>query len=561
MIGRSAGWLTGSTSSAPTRGIVALLALSALGACLACDLAPAPPTSTPTAWQTPTPALSPTAPTVVRSPSASATPSATATQTPTASATLTPTEPAEAPVAPTEWPPSATPTPRPIPTATPAAPGVAVYTGQVTLVSYPYRDFLRQEPDALYGGMLLRLDRAAYEAAAPRPAPQTYQTLVVENAYLRLTFLPELGGRLYSAVIKATQQEIFYHNPVIKPSRYGPLLPVEDNWWLAAGGMEWAWPVAEHGYAWGRPWSYALDSSPQSATITLRDGDATGGVRAEVRVTLVADRATFSVQPRLINASDHSLPVQFWLSAALAPGSPSIGPEARFIIPTSQVVVHSRGDTGWQLPGPGSPMPWPMVAGYDLRDYSQWADYLGFFIPFMPAGFIAVYNPVADVGVARLVAPGQVPGHKVFGFGPGFADRSYTDDNSQYVELWGGANATFGPEHDIQLAPGATLGWDESWWPLAGLGGLSFANQQVALHVMDGGRLRLVSAQPRPVILLLSANGAELARAELALNPARPVEWSMPAPGSPAPRIQVVAASGEVLADYQPWQLSGSSMP
>jgi hypothetical protein len=115
--------------------------------------------------------------------------------------------------------PLAPPTPS-LPPPTPTPPGVSVYAGQVALLTYPYRDFLYGEQDALYDMSVQRLDRAAYQATSPRPSPQGYQTLIVENAYLRLTFLPELGGRLYSAVVKSTDQEVFYHNLVVKPSRY-----------------------------------------------------------------------------------------------------------------------------------------------------------------------------------------------------------------------------------------------------------------------------------------------------------------------------------------------------
>ena len=61
-------------------------------------------------------------------------------------------------------------------------------------------------------------DRAAYEASGPLPAGVTYQTLTLENDYLRLTFLPEVGGRLYEVFYKPTGHRLTYRNPVLKPS-------------------------------------------------------------------------------------------------------------------------------------------------------------------------------------------------------------------------------------------------------------------------------------------------------------------------------------------------------
>lgn len=456
--------------------------------------------------------------------------------------------------------PLATPAPS-LPPATPTPPGVSVYTGQVALLTYPYRDFLYGEQDALYGMSVQRLDRAAYQAASPRPSPQSYHALIVENACLRLTFLPELGGRLYSAVIKSTDQEIFYHNPVVKPSRYGPLLPIEDNWWLAVGGMEWAFPVQEHGYAWGLPWTHDVTHTPGGVTVALRDSTQPGRVRAEVHVTLPADSATFTIQPRLINDTDHTVPVQFWLNAALAPGSPSVTADTRFIVPVSQIIVHSRGEAGWDLPSPRSPMPWPVAADHDLSHYAQWANYLGFFIPYMQADFMGIYNPAADLSVARIVSPGQIPGHKLFAFGLNFGDRSYTDDNSQYVEMWGGANPGFWPEDDIQLAPGDAIEWRETWWPLTGLGGLTFANHDVAFNLLNGSALRILGARPGTATLVLSAGGVELLRKPVTLSPAHPIEQAIPTTDGPSIQIQIVAPDGSLIVDYQTLpKSSGSSL-
>ena len=42
-----------------------------------------------------------------------------------------------------------------------------------------------------------QLEWGEYEASGPHPSPHDYTAVVVENEWLRLTFLPELGGRLY----------------------------------------------------------------------------------------------------------------------------------------------------------------------------------------------------------------------------------------------------------------------------------------------------------------------------------------------------------------------------
>jgi len=47
---------------------------------------------------------------------------------------------------------------------------------------------------------------------------RTYKALFLENEYIKITCLPELGGRLHSVLDKTTNKEVFHINSVIKPS-------------------------------------------------------------------------------------------------------------------------------------------------------------------------------------------------------------------------------------------------------------------------------------------------------------------------------------------------------
>jgi hypothetical protein len=434
-----------------------------------------------------------------------------------------------------------------------ASTGVRVSETTITLPTYPIWDYLVKQVDPLYHIPVFYFDRLAYEATAPTPTPVDYTGVVLENDYLMLTFLPELGGRLYSAISKPTGQEIFYHNPVIKPSRYGVLQPWEANWWLAAGGMEWAYPTQEHGYRWGLPWDYRVTQTDTGATITLND-TAPGRVGVEVDVTLPADSAAFTVAPKLVNGTSETVPVQFWLNAALALDSPSMSPRTQFIVPVDNIIVHSRGEAGWAMPEAGEESPWPLNGQTDLIDYSQWANYLGFFAPNLKAPFMGAYNPDTNMGVVRLIEPGAVPGNKLFAFGLPFPDRSYTDDDSQYFEIWGGANTGFWSEDDIDLPPGETLQWQESWWPLAGLGGITWANRQAAIHVDQTGdtyELSLLVPRPRPGKVTVLAGRSPILTESFSADPAEPLHWDFSLSDTDTPiRVKLEDDSGTPLLNY-----------
>jgi len=433
---------------------------------------------------------------------------------------------------------------------------VEVSESTLTLLTYPYRGYLIEQADPVYNMPVFYFNRPQFEADSPAPVLQDYKTVVLENPYLRLTFLPELGGRLYGATIKATGQEVFYHNPVVKPSRYGVLQPAEANWWLAAGGMEWAYPTQEHGYRFGVPWDYRVAQTPNGAAITLTD-TAPGRVGLAVTVSLAANSAGFSVEPLLTNQSSAAVPVQVWSNAALTLAAGSMPADTQFVAATDVITIHSRGEAGWTVPGPGRHAPWPQVGQTDLRDYRQWANYLGFFVDNQAAPFLAAVNPNSRLGMVRL-GPLDFPGSagKLFAFGPDFPYRDYTDDDSQYFEIWGGANAAFWADYDRIVLPGQSLGWREVWWPLSGLDGLSWATEQAAIHVQpapqtaDGYILSALLARPTRGRVQITSGGTTVLEEPFEAAPNSPLTWEFNAVRGPI-NIELTDQQHQTLLNYQ----------
>ncbi|EFL5758495.1 DUF5107 domain-containing protein [Escherichia coli] len=65
---------------------------------------------------------------------------------------------------------------------------------------------------------------------------KSWQAVWLENDYIKVMILPELGGRVHRAWDKVKQRDFVYHNEVIKPALVGLLGP-----WIS-GGIEFNWP-------------------------------------------------------------------------------------------------------------------------------------------------------------------------------------------------------------------------------------------------------------------------------------------------------------------------------
>ncbi len=474
----------------------------------------------------------------------------------TPSPILPPTLTAEPPT-PTTWPdtptPSATPTPAPtstqvVPltvtpppeTATASVPPtplplISVSEGTIILSCYGWENALvgTSPDDPVYP--YPRLD---HSRVAP-PAPRVFKTVILENEYVRLTFLPELGGRLYRWLDKPSGQEMFYVNPVIKPTQWGA-----RGWWLATGGMEWTFPVEEHGLIEWRTWSYTIERGSGEIGITWSNTDDRTGLAVQVTVALTRGRSALTIRPRISNPTDREQTFQFWMNGmfALSPRNRP-NPDLRFWLPTDTATIHSTGDGG--LPGAATEISWPIYGGRDLSRYGNWNGWLGLFAPGI--SFMGATDPTSGMGVVRVFPSETAHGAKIFGPGTLGSDL-WTDDNSGYVELWGGLTPTFWD--NASLAPGGAVGWQETWYSINGLGGLSAANAQVALWLTRrNGTVRVSALTIRPisgqVVLLL--DGQPVADWPAAMAPGQPFSADYAANPMGSWSVQVLDGRGVVL--------------
>ena len=364
-------------------------------------------------------------------------------------------------------------------------------TTTISIPTYPYVDHLTPVYNSTYNMTYSRLNWSTYSGSGP-PAPHDYELLVLENDYLRVTLLPELGGRVYQMIFKPTGHNELYQNPVIKPTPWGP---PEQGWWLAVGGIEWCLPVDEHGYKWGEPWDYQVVTSTAGVTVTLHDTSASDRIRAAVTVHLPSDRGYLAITPRIENPTGSDIDYKYWTNAMLTPGvANTVGEDLRLVFNAEEMSVHSTGDS--RLPGhwpteptgPDYRFSWPIYEGINFSRLGNWHEWLGMFeYPQAAVDFVGVYDTTADEGVARVFPSSVARGSKGFGFGwsAPIDSTNWTGDGSTYFELHGGVAPTFWDQATITY--GQALEWTEYWYPVSGIGHLSAATAEAALGVREGG--------------------------------------------------------------------------
>ncbi len=362
--------------------------------------------------------------------------------------------------------------------------GVTLSQGSLTLPTYDFeRAFIATDKDdSIWPAP--RLDPDLVGA----PTPHTYRTLILENDFIRLTLLPELGGRIYRWEDKQTGRDILYHNPVVKPTQWGV-----RGWWLALGGMEWGFPLPDHGLYEYMPWRSETIADTNSAAVRLFQSGQ-DGLEVSITVSLNADTRFFAVTPELRNTGAEPLSTHFWITTLLAPAVENhVDADSHLVWPADEITIH--GSAGTRSLPMGATLEWPSGSGDDLSHLSTWPQHLSFFAATTPTqGAAGLVDPNGELAVVRTFPNRTVPGLKAY-YGSGLDPALWTDGNQdRYFELWGGPSQDFSTP--IVLDPQQSLRWTEQWYTVPGLGDYVAANAHAALALIPQGaetELRLAS--------------------------------------------------------------------
>src|SRR3984957_8629948 len=98
---------------------------------------------------------------------------------------------------------------------------------------------------------------------------RTFKTWVLENRYLKVSLLPEFGGRILSIIYKPTGHEQLYRTEVGVP--YGMKAGnFYYDWLMVYGGIFPTFPDPEHGKTWLKPWDFKIvKQSPGEVTVSM----------------------------------------------------------------------------------------------------------------------------------------------------------------------------------------------------------------------------------------------------------------------------------------------------
>ncbi len=304
-----------------------------------------------------------------------------------------------------------------------------------------------------------------------------YKAVILENDYLYVMILPELGGRIQRALDKTNHYDFVYYNRVIKPALVGLAGP-----WIS-GGIEFNWPQ-HHRPSTFMPVDYTFSENPDgSATVILGETDRIHGTKGNASITLYPDKAYIEIKGRLFNPTDHPQTFLWWANPAV-----SVNDDTFSVFPPDVNAVMDHGKRAVST--------FPIATGeYYKADYSAGVDisrYKNIKVPtsYMAAhsdfDFVGNFDEGKDAGLLHVADHHISPGKKQWTWGCGdfgkMWDKNLTDADGPYIELMTGVFCDNQPDF-TWLKPHEEKNFVQYFMPYKTVGRVSNATKDVILGI------------------------------------------------------------------------------
>jgi tetratricopeptide (TPR) repeat protein len=435
-----------------------------------------------------------------------------------------------------------------------------------------------------------------HDRVADEKTDRVWDAVQLENAFIEVMILPEIGGRIHVGRDKTNGYDFFYRQDVIKPALVGLAGP-----WIS-GGVEFNWPQ-HHRPATFLPTAVEIEHHPDGAvTVWCGDHDPLARMKGMHGVCLHPDRADIELKVRVYNRTQSAQTFLWWANVAtraheayqsfFPPDVTHVADHARRSMSAYPLCdghyygVDYAGRARRGVPESERPAHFlpPPCGGKSPIDYA--ANDLSFYanIP-VPTSYMGIgsredffggYDHREQAGVVHVATHHIAPGKKQWTWGNhefGYAwDRNLTDPDATgecapYIELMAGVYTDNQPDFAF-LMPGETKTWSQYWYPIQQIGPARHANLAAAVSLkIAAGKIHAgvsVSRLFPKATIALSARGKSLHSATADLAPGAPWTKALSLPKSLAEsdlRLQISAADGSEIIAFQPRKVVPADTP
>ncbi len=389
------------------------------------------------------------------------------------------------------------------------------------------------------------------ESISDTKTDKEYNAVFLENEYIKVMVLPELGGRIQMAYDKIRKRHFVYYNHVIKPALVGLAGP-----WIS-GGIEFNWPQHHRPSTFMPVDSTIEENEDGSVTVWVNEYERMFHQKGMAGFTLRPGCAYLEIKGILYNPTPLPQTFLWWANPAVA-----VNDYYRSVFPPDINAVFDHGKRAVSS--------FPVATGtYYKMDYSAGVDIANYKNIFVPTSYMGVnskynfeggYEFDTEAGMLHVASHHVSPGKKQWTWGNGdFGrawDRNLTDDDGPYIELMAGVFTENQPDFSW-LMPYEEKEFTQYFLPYRELGVVKNASKDVLMNIEadeEGGAWLRIFATSRQKLTVAVLSGEKVIfKKEIHVSPEEIFSAKIALPGTGMEDISVeISKNGRHLLSWSP---------
>ncbi|MCF0069337.1 DUF5107 domain-containing protein [Dyadobacter sp. CY261] len=434
---------------------------------------------------------------------------------------------------------------------------VSAWTEKVTIPTYragePEKNPMFLEKRVYQGSSGVVYPHPVIEKISDEKTEQEYNAVFLENEYLKIMILPELGGRIQRAWDKVQQRDFVYYNQVVKPALVGLAGP-----WIS-GGIEFNWPQ-HHRPSTFSPVDFSIAENPDgSKTVWVNETEIMFRTKGMAGFTLYPGKAYLEIQGKLFNPTPFPQTFLWWANPAV-----KVNDHYQSVFPPDVFAVfdHGKRDVSDFPIATGTYYKVDYAPGTDISRYKNIPVPTSYMAIQSQYDFMGCYEHDTQAGMLHVADHHVSPGKKQWTWGNGdfgFAwDRNLTDEDGPYIELMTGMFTDNQPDFSW-LQPNEGKTFEQYFMPYAKIGVVKNASKEAALNMEFADNEVYIKVYATGVYesasIVLLKNGEQVATFTSTISPAAVFETTVKADDTSKPelwKLIVADREGNELISWQP---------
>ena len=345
---------------------------------------------------------------------------------------------------------------------------------QMPIITYPFSD-----PDPIPNPGKI-YPYAKFEGYSDKGVMREWKMVEMENDFIKLWITPEIGGKIWGAIEKASGKEFIYFNHAVKFRD----VAMRGPW--TSGGIEFNFGVIGHAPTTSSPIDYTIRKNEDgSVSCFVGAIDFPSRTRWSVEINLAKDKAYFTTRSVWDNPTVLEQSYYNWMNLGVKTSG-----DLEYSFPGKYHLGHDGAHHAWSTDEKGR-----KINFYENNNFEGPKSYHVFG---EATGFYGAYWHKDDFGFVHYADYDDKPGKKVWIWGLSdqgmIWEKLLTDNDGQYTEIQSGRlfNQAAGessktPFKNRGFAPGSTDQWVEYWFPVKETNGLKYAEPSGSVNLQQEG--------------------------------------------------------------------------